>query len=456
MPSTTSPRRGQTTIAMWVVTAAVLMATQIGTSSAQSIDNAAGVLFREGFDDARLPERGWYDGQIVRHLPEGCPRGRRLHRVPLEAGHDDSGSSSALRRLFEPTDTVYVRFSIKLSPGWGWTGRSYHPHLMHFLTTENDKYHGPAASHLTMYIEPQEGKLRLAAQDIQNRDTRHGLTQGPLRGGYNGTFYDSKEALFTDDAWHCVEAMFRLNTLDLERDRPNADGIVRAWFDGKLVVERTDVILRSTDFPNMKFNQFLLAPYFGPGLLPHEQTLWIDELAVGTKRLGCHHGPGVASERQGADARRRGPAQEPDDRLPAEALRGPGPGRSVACGTGAARPQGRSRRLRRPGAAGGHPWPAQVGVGEPGGSRRGTPRGREANARPARQGGGGPPHVPGRLQRRHREGRPLVQHRVPARSRRQGDRPLPQGQPAAEPSRVAREARSSRSSPRRTWERSAC
>ena len=154
---------------------------------------------------------------------------------------------------------------------------------MHFLTTENEKYHGPAASHLTLYIEPQEGRLRLAAQDIQNRDTRHGLTQGPLRGGYNGTFYDSKDKLFIDDAWHCVEAMFRLNTLDLGRDRPNADGVVRAWFDGRLVVERTDVVLRSTDFPNMKFNQFLLAPYFGPGLLPHEQTLWIDELVVGDR-----------------------------------------------------------------------------------------------------------------------------------------------------------------------------
>jgi hypothetical protein len=52
-----------------------------------------------------------------------------------------------------------------------------------------------------------------------------------------------------------------------------------------LVIDRTDVVLRSTDFPTMKFNQFLLTPYFGPGLLPHAQTLWIDELAVGTKRL---------------------------------------------------------------------------------------------------------------------------------------------------------------------------
>ena len=80
--------------------------------------------------------------------------------------------------------------------------------------------------------------------------------------------------------------MFKLNTLDLKNDRPNRDGIVRGWFDGKLVVERTDVVLRSTDFPKMKFNQFLLTPYFGPGLLPQPQKLWIDELAVGTKRVG--------------------------------------------------------------------------------------------------------------------------------------------------------------------------
>lgn len=44
--------------------------------------------------------------------------------------------------------------------------------------------------------------------------------------------------------------------------------------------------LRSPDFPEMKFNQFLWTRYFGPGLLPHEPTLWIDELAVGTKRVG--------------------------------------------------------------------------------------------------------------------------------------------------------------------------
>ena len=72
----------------------------------------------------------------------------------------------------------------------------------------------------------------------------------------------------------------------MENDRPNPDGIVRDWFDEKLVVEHTDIVFRSTDFPEMKIIRFLMAPYFGPGLLPHARKLRIDELAVGTKCVG--------------------------------------------------------------------------------------------------------------------------------------------------------------------------
>ena len=58
-----------------------------------------------------------------------------------------------------------------------------------------------------------------------------------------------------------------------------------------MLTVNTDVVLRSTDFPKMKFNQFLMAPYFVPGLLPQAQKLWIDELAVGTKRVGPLESP---------------------------------------------------------------------------------------------------------------------------------------------------------------------
>jgi len=265
--------------------AAVALALVPTATAADRAEEPSDVLFSESFDDPQLLQRGWYDGKIFTLSDTQPCAGEGCVEYTWKAGATSPFNSSGVRRLFTPTETVHLRFYIKLSKGWGWTGRSYHPHLMHFMT-ENEKFRGPAASHLTVYIEPSNGKLRLAAQDIQNKDEPHGLTQGPLRGGYNAKFYDSKEVLFNDDGWHCVEAMFQLNSLDLKADRPNTNGIVRGWFDGKLVIDRTNVVLRSTDFPKMKFNQFVLTPYFGPGLLPHTQTLWIDELAVGTKRLG--------------------------------------------------------------------------------------------------------------------------------------------------------------------------
>ena len=264
---------------------AMLSSVHSSAIAARPDEKPAALLFSESFDDSRLLQRGWYDGDKFMISQAQPYAGPGCIEFTWQAGGTIPFNSPGVRRLFTSTETVALRAYLKLSKGWGWTGRGYHPHLIQFMTTENPRYHGPAASHLTVCIEPVNGKLRLAAQDIQNKDKPHGLTQGPLKGGFNAAVYDSKGVLFDDDAWHCVEALVQLNSLDLKADKPNADGIVRGWFDGKLVIDRTDVVLRSTDFPKMKFNQFLLKPYFGPGLLPHAQTLWIDELAVGTKRL---------------------------------------------------------------------------------------------------------------------------------------------------------------------------
>jgi hypothetical protein len=240
------------------------------------------VLFSETFDDDKLLARGWYDGNRFSIVPRDPAEGKACLEYHWAQRSSVSEGTSTFRRLFRPVDNVYLRFRIKFSKGWKWTGRNYHPHLIQFMTTENAKFHGPAGSHLTLYTEPQEGRLRLAGQDIQNKDAPHGLTQGPLRGGYNGKFYDSQQVLFSDERWHTVESYFKLNTLDRNQDTPVANGIARGWVDGKLVIEKTDVIFRTTDFPKMKLNQLIVAPYFGPGLLPQEQTLWIDDMTLGT------------------------------------------------------------------------------------------------------------------------------------------------------------------------------
>ena len=245
-----------------------------------------GILFRESFDDPELESRGWYDGSGCLIAGEakngaGCIEYRWVN------GDSKVHGSTQKRHLFEPVNELYIRIYYKISKGWQWSERNYHPHMVYFLTTENSEYHGPAASHLTLYVEAVNGKLRLAATDIQNKDAPHGLTQGELKGGYNGKLYDSQDVLFEENKWHCIEAFFRLNSLDMEKDKPNNDGIVRGWFDGKLVIDYDNVVLRSTDFPDMQLNQFLIGPYFSPGLIDNNQNLWIDELVVSKNKIEC-------------------------------------------------------------------------------------------------------------------------------------------------------------------------
>ena len=156
------------------------------TKAAQTSSTDRTLFFAEGFEDTKLASRGWYDGDRFT-LSDDATAGRHSISYQFAKGRLTPTDSSGVRHSFEPTDVVYLRFCLKLSPDWSWTNKPYGPHLLHFMTTENDKYHGPAASHLTLYIEPVNGTLRLAAQDIQNRDMPHGLTQGPLRGGYNGS-----------------------------------------------------------------------------------------------------------------------------------------------------------------------------------------------------------------------------------------------------------------------------
>jgi hypothetical protein len=247
------------------------------------------VLFAESFDDGQLEIRGWYDGTVCR-ITGNSLHGTGCIEYEWINGNQAVQGSSPQRHLFTPSDEVYVRFYLRLSNNWQWTGVNWHPHLTHFLTTANGPYDGPAATHLTLYIEPVNGKLRLACQDIQNEHMPHGLTQGPLKGGYNGMLYDSRDVLFIDDQWHCIEAYFRLNSLDAKNEAPIKNGIVRGWFDGKPVIDHSDVVFRSADFPDMKLNQFLMAPYFGPGLLHNAQKLWIDELVVSKKPIGLLSG----------------------------------------------------------------------------------------------------------------------------------------------------------------------
>ncbi|WP_298868578.1 hypothetical protein [uncultured Gimesia sp.] len=87
---------------------------------------SAEMLFSESFEDTNLNQRKWYDGKKFRIVGDAW-----AGRGCIEYGWLDGGSqptvSSGVRRSIEPTDEVWLRFHLKLSKDWGWTGRNYHP-----------------------------------------------------------------------------------------------------------------------------------------------------------------------------------------------------------------------------------------------------------------------------------------------------------------------------------------
>jgi hypothetical protein len=233
-------------------------------------------LISEGFEDADLRSRGWYDGSRWR-LGAGAT-GQHSLQYTFRAG-GITPEEQVARHLFSGTESVHLSFDFKVSSDWTWTPNS---HLFYFLTNADGPFKGPASTHLTLYTEAFRGSLRLAAQDLSNASLPHGPTQVRTNPHHLRNAV-SPEVVFQPGRWYHVEAEFQLNSLDLRNDRPNPDGEVHAWVNGQQVISRTDVIYRTTDFPEMKINQLLIGPYMHGGVA-HDQELWIDNLTVATER----------------------------------------------------------------------------------------------------------------------------------------------------------------------------
>jgi hypothetical protein len=280
-------------------------------SSAQS----GTVLWQDPFEDTNFAARGWYDGTGGALSSTEKFSGARSFECRFAAGATNCAGGTSGRHLFTPTDSVYVSFYIKHSSNYAGSGRSYHPHMMQVVTNLNSQYVGPAYTRLTGYIESIGGVPHLGIQDGENIDeSRVGVdltnvTENRSVAGcngdsdgygpgqcysagsvhWNGKMWTPGQVYFDDTPgssrykgdWHLVEAYFRLNTI--VNGKATRDGVLRYWYDGNLIIDRANVVMRTGANPTMKFNQFLLAPYIGDGS-PVDQRFWIDDLLVATAR----------------------------------------------------------------------------------------------------------------------------------------------------------------------------
>ena len=272
-------------------------------------------LFVEPFEDTDWAARGWYDGPHMEiTADEHIPGSGHCCVWHWERKGDVHPAGRGARVHLPPVTNVILSFYIKHSANWEWTGVNWHPHEFHFITNVDPEYIGPARTHLTFYVEAVNGQPRLAIQDSLNIDESrigqdlvgvtenravaggNGDSDGYGKGDYyragehwaNGKYWQTDEVYFGDEPgprykgdWHHVRARFQLNTV---RDgRGMRDGVLQYWFDDELVIDCHDVVFRTGRHPDMKINQFLMAPYYGPGV-PHEQWIWIDDLRISTER----------------------------------------------------------------------------------------------------------------------------------------------------------------------------
>jgi len=276
------------------------------------------LLMEETFENASLAARGWYD------LPSGGI-------TSITTAEHVAGSTASLeahfntgdvyptprvfaRHLFAETEAVYIRFWVKYSANWAGSGQPYHPHEFLIVTNEDTDYVGPSRTFLTLYVEHnyQNGGIALlAAQDGKNIDTTKigqdltNVTENRAIAGCNGNsdgtpgdcyqsgglwnngkkwtsagpvFLPNPGAGFKGD-WHQVEVYFKLNSI--QNGVGQLDGKVQYWFDGNLVIDKQNALLRTGSHPNMRIEQFILGPYIGDGS-PVTQSMWIDNLVVMT------------------------------------------------------------------------------------------------------------------------------------------------------------------------------
>lgn len=306
----------------------VLILIMVGFMSTY-LSNGQSILFIEKFENNDFGSRGWYDGSKgTISTTEHISGSTACFECKFLKGKTGCAGGSPARHLFTETDEMYVSYWVKYSANWEGSNKPYHPHEFNIMTNADDIYVGPAITHLTLYIEQNEGRPLLALQDsknvdqsciLQNNDNFIGCNDdfngykfsenrsvaacNGIVGGYDrrdcfnyggGYYYSARvwdmDTVYFKDTqgpyykndWHHVEAYFKLNSISGGKGIP--DGQIQYWYDSKLLISYDNILMRTAQYPDMKLNQFLIAPYIGDGS-PLDQTMWIDELTVATSQI---------------------------------------------------------------------------------------------------------------------------------------------------------------------------
>jgi hypothetical protein len=189
---------------------------------------------------------------------------------------------------------------------WQGSGQTSKPHLIQLLTNADDDWTGPAWTYLSVRFETSAFRPRIEIQDgrrinasqlgvnLLGTATTHAIAGGNGNQATNSSYwfdgtdywnnsdFDAGSNVFQNDTWHFVECYAAMNSI--VDGIPQANGALRYWVDGNLIINQSALYLRTAQYATQKFDKLLLVPYMDAGS-PITQDMWIDNLTVADKRI---------------------------------------------------------------------------------------------------------------------------------------------------------------------------
>jgi len=269
---------------------------------------AGGSLLVEPFDNNSFSSRGWFDGSSMALDSSTKYSGNSSARWSWTAGASTPTNSPTLRHDITPTDSLYLSFYWRFNSDWGGSSDlGYQPHLIYVLSDMDDRWGGLASNYLDTYIQVTDTTPVVQIQDGKNINTNPTPPWTSTMGnenravaGCNGTLSGSDPGNLSDcyssgswmnyrrwngstgnmskGSWHHVEVYLKMNTVTGGVAQPN--GTTKMWINGVQSINKNNVVFRTGNHPNLKWATFVIAPYLGSS--PKAQTMWMDELTVGT------------------------------------------------------------------------------------------------------------------------------------------------------------------------------
>lgn len=273
-------------------------------------------ILSESFEDNSYASRGWYDNTNHGTIVAGGYSGNCLQWA-WTAGNSTPTNGASARHLIDTNGEIFVQFYVKFDTDWRGSQESYHPHLFTIPSNYDAEYCPLAANYLQTYIEfssdigsPYEVRPAFAFQDLyrvntglgtppvdiesttENRSTfycNQTVTPTPLFNEcysagsgyyYSAALWKDTNYEITKNVWHKIEVYIKMNTISGSIGQN--DGIFKEWVDGNLVIDYSNLLLRTNQYPDMTWAQFVLSPYISipPSGSPYTQTMWVDELKI--------------------------------------------------------------------------------------------------------------------------------------------------------------------------------